>query len=256
MRDKKQPLKRVYILPNLITASSMMCGLLAIFTIIRPTPDYDMACYLIVIAAMLDFLDGKVARMTRATSTFGEQFDSLADLVSFGVAPAALIFTALTHSFDLPDRAVAGVCVPFAICSALRLARFNVQSHEEEKVDFTGMPTPAAGGCMVGLYFLIDTFIDYPWIGRLAPCLVLLVAYLMVSRVRYPSLKRVAFKRKSFDSLVAFVLLAGLAIALMNHFRIVLMIGSFIYASVGLILALTSPSLKTSSAESPLTTDK
>lgn len=231
-------MRRVYILPNLITAASMMCGLMAIFSVLQPIPDFVTACHLIVISAALDFLDGKVARMAQATSSFGVQFDSLADLVAFGVAPSAMMYKVLTYSFDLPTQAVAGVCAPYAICAALRLARFNVQAADEEKVDFTGIPTPAAGGCMVAIFFLTKRFPMVELISPLAPCMVLAVAYLMVSRVRYPSMKRVAFKRKSFDMLVAVVLFTGLIIALMKHFDIVLMVGAFSYAGFGLLLRL------------------
>jgi len=239
-------MKRVYILPNLITAASMMCGLLAIFEAMKVDPDFDTACYLIVVAGILDFLDGKVARLTRATSSFGVQFDSLSDLVAFGVAPSVVMFNALTQALSIPERLASGVCATYAICAALRLARFNVQAEKGPSHVFTGLPSPAAAGAMIGLYFVIEALKDIDLFGDgaqslhfAAPMVIVLAAYLMVSRIAYPSLKQVAIsRRKSFDMLVAMVLFAGLLIVLRNYFKMVLVTAAYAYLLGGLLLGL------------------
>ena len=233
-------MRRVYILPNVITAASMMCGLLAIFNVLQG--DYETACYQILVAGVLDFLDGKVARLTNTSSSFGMHFDSLSDLVAFGVAPAILMFSWLTAKpLGLDERAATGVCVPFAICGALRLARFNVQAGRHESHDFTGLPIPAAAAAMVGLYFLGDSYgnlgVSDKLLARVAASFVILVAYLMVSTIHYPSLKHVVLsRRKSFDMLVAMVLLSGLIIVLKHELKILVSIAAYAYVSIGVAL--------------------
>ncbi|MCX7048294.1 MAG: CDP-diacylglycerol--serine O-phosphatidyltransferase [Candidatus Sumerlaeota bacterium] len=233
-------MRRVYIIPNLITAASMMCGMLAIFEAMEATAaSYENACYLILAATILDFLDGKVARMTRATSSFGLQFDSLSDLVAFGVAPAVLLYNVLTHSFSLTQAVASGVCVPYAICGALRLGRFNVQAMQKSSSHFTGLPIPGAAMAMVGLSYMLSELPEYEEARRLALCVILALGYLMVSRIHYPSLKKVAFRRrKSFDMLVAMVLIAGLSLILKNHFHLLMATGAFAYMLVGPVLRL------------------
>lgn len=134
----------VYILPNLVTSANLFCGYLSILKAIQG--NFVWASALILLAAVFDILDGRVARMTGSTSEFGVQYDSLCDLVSFGLAPAILIF-----QFGLNDAGRVGsmACFMFAACGALRLARFNVQSAiGKASGDFTGLPIPMAAGVL------------------------------------------------------------------------------------------------------------
>ena len=160
-------MKKIYLLPNLFTTASLFCGLLAILNVFDvatsarlATYRYELSCWLILASAILDMLDGWVARMTHTESSFGVQYDSLADLVAFGVAPAILIYTRIS---EIDNPLVAEVITPvFAICGALRLARFNVQKSTTEKLSFTGLPIPAAAGTVVS-GFLFFQKIDPDW---------------------------------------------------------------------------------------------
>src|SRR5690606_432072 len=141
-------MKPVYVLPNLFTTASLF---MALFSIISTSAGhYRTACFAILASAVFDALDGPVARMTRTSSSFGVQYDSLADTVAFGVAPAFLMYSKLesiNSSLGLPPwapRMALGVCGLYAVCGAIRLARFNIQVSSEEKLHFTGMPIPSA----------------------------------------------------------------------------------------------------------------
>jgi CDP-diacylglycerol--serine O-phosphatidyltransferase len=208
--------------------------MLAIFEVFQDND--DRACFLILISAVLDFLDGKIAQLANASSDFGMNFDSLSDLVAFGVAPAALMQRSLTLEFGMNEH-VAGVTVLFALCGALRLARYNVQASGEESRAFTGLPIPAAAVLLVGLYFLFDSVPYADWLAKLTPIFMILLAYLMVSKIRYPSLKRmVMLRRKSFETLVALVLLCGLLIVLRRHFRVIVAAAACAYLFSGIAL--------------------
>ena len=183
---KLPPHKGVYILPNLITTASLFCAFIALVWISRGL--YDSAAYAIFFAALLDGLDGKVARMTNTSSPFGVEYDSLADLVAFGVTPAFLLF-----NWQLVDYGRYGlaVCFVFAACGAMRLARFNITTSSGSKKFFTGLPIPAAG-CTIAALVLFMPKMPPEFYAYLPPfCfgLGLLLAVLMVSRVRYYSFK-------------------------------------------------------------------
>ncbi len=160
----------IYILPNLITTGNLFFGF---FSIVKGLQgNFLWASGAILLAAVFDVLDGRVARMTKSTSEFGVQYDSLCDLVSFGAAPALLMYKA-----GLSEAGRLGwiVCFMFLACGALRLARFNVQSSiGKASGDFTGLPIPMAAGvvaCFVGLWMEFETkpsdFLVLFWIERL-----------------------------------------------------------------------------------------
>jgi len=145
-------MKKIYILPNLITTANLVCGFLSMIRSIQG--DFVHATWLIVVAAIFDSLDGRVARMAKATSAFGVQYDSLSDLTSFGIAPAIMLYT---YALQGLDRFGISVAAFYAICAALRLARFNVSAEEKDptklskirKGYFQGMPSPASAGIIV-----------------------------------------------------------------------------------------------------------
>ena len=136
----------LFVLPTLFTVGNLFCGYLSIWCSIRGT--FELAAILVIVAALLDGLDGRVARLTNSTSEFGEEYDSLADLVSFGVAPAVLVY-----SWGLSDFHRLGWMASFlfVVCGSMRLARFNIQTKVVDKRYFVGLPIPAAAGTIVTL---------------------------------------------------------------------------------------------------------
>lgn len=188
----RRPSRAVYLLPNLFTTGGLFAGFYAI--IAASQEKFAYACVAIFIAALLDGLDGRVARLTNTQSEFGVQYDSLADLVSFGMAPALLMYHwALQHMYS--DGATAGrlgwlAAFLYAACAALRLARFNSQVSVVDKRWFVGLASPAAAAVIASFVWTLH---DYDIIGRnlryAALAVTVLAALLMVSNIRYTSFK-------------------------------------------------------------------
>ncbi|MFP5520590.1 MAG: CDP-diacylglycerol--serine O-phosphatidyltransferase [Bdellovibrionia bacterium] len=181
----------IYVLPNLVTTGNLFCGFFAVIQAMKG--QYLLASYAIVAAAIFDQLDGRVARMTRSTSKFGAEYDSLCDLVSFGMAPAILLFQWALHPFG---RIGWVVCFLFTACGALRLARFNVQQDVVEKAYFQGLPIPMAAGIVASSVIAfnelgLESLRNY---GLLA--MTVLLAFVMVSTFRYRSFKDLDFKER------------------------------------------------------------
>lgn len=231
---------RIYFLPNLMTAGNLFCGFMAVVYCIHarlaetalngkylgdtPADSYRIAVWLILGAAACDTLDGRLARMGGRESLFGAEFDSLADVVSFGFAPALLMFFfILSPSQGIPWFRNIGWFLGFVylLCAAIRLARFNVITnpllHRGKKVpskDFVGLPVPAAAATVAALVFFLlklseaDRSLES---GALAlPFLMLLIAMLMVSTVRYPSGKNVDLQTKThLRNFIGFLALVG-----------------------------------------------
>lgn len=203
--DKGESIKRgIYILPNLITAGSLFAGFYSMVSTLNS--NYSTAAVLIFIAAICDGLDGKVARMTGTTSKFGIEFDSLADLVAFGVTPGLMMYAWALKPFGRLGLLAAFL---FVVCGALRLARFNVQVNTVESKRFVGLPIPAAA-CMVASTVLLFNHQGWPSsYKKLAIIgLIYLLAFLMVSSLRYYSFKDPALiKRQPFGFLLLAVVL-------------------------------------------------
>ena len=178
-------------LPALFTAGNIFCGFLSLESSARG--EFEYAAMLIFVAAFFDGIDGRVARLTGSTSAFGEQLDSLSDVVSFGVAPAFLVYR-----WGLSAYGRAGLLVSFlfAVCGALRLARFNVQVHVVDKRWFVGLPIPSAAGALCGLIWAVPA----PQLTDTLRAVFLAVtaglAFLMVSTFRYRSFKDVDWKTR------------------------------------------------------------
>lgn len=201
--------KGFYILPNLLTTASLFSGFLGMVWAIDGKFGY--AALAILASCFLDGMDGAVARMTRSSSKFGVQFDSLADLVSFGVSPALLVFLWQTHQFGRLGIAASFL---FIACGALRLARFNVQTSTSPKSFFVGLPIPAAA-CTLATLVLFTTVQSFPIpeavLSKGCLLLIYLLSLLMVSKVRYASLKDVEMVRAHpFTSTAAAIMLFGL----------------------------------------------
>jgi len=174
----------LFLLPTLFTVGNLFCGYLSIWRSIDG--NFTAAAVLIIAAAVLDALDGRVARWTHSTSEFGEEYDSLADLVSFGVAPAVL-----AHSWGLADFQSLGWMASFlfVVCGSMRLARFNIQTKVVDKRYFVGLPIPAAAGTIAALVLATpERLVDRRWMAGLL-VLTVLLSYLMISTIRYRSFK-------------------------------------------------------------------
>jgi CDP-diacylglycerol--serine O-phosphatidyltransferase len=203
----------VYLLPNLVTTASLMLGFWSITQSIQG--HWDRAAWGIVLAGIADMMDGRIARATQSTSKFGVEYDSLADVVSFGLAPALLVYTWALAPMGQRGWLLASL---FAICAALRLARFNVQQHVEERNSYQGLPSTFAGG-MTGVMVWYVGWLGYepPFATPLGLTITLafvVIALLMVSSVPYPSTKSLPVTgRNAFGTLVGIVL--GIVLLLM-----------------------------------------
>lgn len=212
MTDKKDneeyqshPHKGIYLLPNLVTTAALFSGFYAILA--GMNGQFEKAAVAVFVAMLLDGLDGRVARWTNTESEFGEQYDSLSDLISFGLAPALVMYQwALVY---MRDTSVAWgkfgwmAAFIYVACAALRLARFNVQVDDVDKRFFIGLPSPSAAGIMVGMIWMLHD-LDVSGQMKEAPLLIQIPALimtigaglLMVSNVKYNSFKDFDLKSK------------------------------------------------------------
>jgi len=238
--DKLIRRRGVYLLPNLLTSAALFAGFYSIISGING--NYEAAAIAIVVAGLLDGLDGRVARLTKTQSDFGEQYDSLADLISFGLAPALLAFnwslSSLSEISVLAGKLGWLAAFLFAACAALRLARFNTQVSSVDKRYFQGLASPAAAGTLV---FTIWFFVDHGVAGDTVRWLVFLetvvLGILMFSRVRYFSFKA---GPDSDRVPTAWILLAVLVIVLLALDPPIMgMIFGIAYVLSGLIITVT-----------------
>jgi len=190
--EKKQPHKGIYLLPNLFTTAALFAGFYSIIAAMNN--DFIQASIAIFLAMILDGLDGRVARMTGTQSAFGAEYDSLSDMVSFGIAPSLVAFT-----WALAPLGKVGWIAAFiyAVGAALRLARFNTMLNVEEKRYFTGLPSPAAAAIVAGVIWAAnDAGIAAQEIANIILFLVPIIGLLMVSNVKYRSFKDINVKGK------------------------------------------------------------
>jgi CDP-diacylglycerol--serine O-phosphatidyltransferase len=242
-RDRR--LRRgIYLLPSLMTGANLLCGYYAsIASLTGGNENLDHAAKAIGIAIVFDALDGRIARLTGTNTEFGVQFDSLADVVSFGIAPAIL-----AYAWGLRSVPVAGgdsflghfawlCCLAFLICCAWRLARFNVQGMAPGgSKNFVGMPTPAAAGVVAAIVHACH------WVGPLGDprwsytwfILLLALGALMTSTVRYYSFKDIPWARRQPSiTVILVVMLVGI---IWRYSEAVLLIVACVYAVVGIVL--------------------
>ncbi|MBT67931.1 MAG: CDP-diacylglycerol--serine O-phosphatidyltransferase [Thiotrichales bacterium] len=229
---EKLPRKRgIYLLPSVLTTFGMFAGFYSIISSING--DFTIAAISIMIAMMWDTLDGRVARLTNTQSAFGAEYDSLADLVSFGLAPALLVYEWSLYELGRFGWLAAFV---YLACAALRLARFNTQVGIADKRYFQGLPSPAAAGVIASMIWLkIWTFASFDSdvisLGYyLGAGITILCGLLMVSNVRYYSFKELDSKKASFRFLLLIVMSL---IILMYKPNIILFTGFFLYLLSG-----------------------
>lgn len=255
-------MRRVYLIPNIITAFGLACGLFVIFKVNMVEPGSNAyhilhsSALLILVAAFADLIDGAIARVIRAESEFGFMFDSLADAVSFGVAPSVLLLKSLSleQGTGISFFAIIGSML-FSICGILRLVRFNVKTNEAKgdadalaaaKKHFTGLPIPAGALAAVAanLFFASPFTEKYLPMSHYLHALVLiflmvLLGYLMVSRWKFPSAKMLHFRVPSFQ-LVFFTTIFAIFVlyGILYHFPVILFIVTWGYVLLGLSLAI------------------
>ncbi len=239
---------RIYFLPSLMTAGNLFCGYLAIIRciqakyvsgkILENTSDavvaaleteatgfYKQAVWLILLAVIFDTLDGRLARLGGRESLFGKEFDSIADIVSFGMAPALMVFFLILSPTDaFPYFRQVGWLIGFIylLCAAVRLSRFNVITHPlvrgvkpRESEDYQGLPVPAAAGMIASIVLVLNRYDLRAW-SFFLPILLLLVAFLMISAVPYPAFKDIGWDtRTRFRSFI--YLFAGLGLIFLYH---------------------------------------
>jgi len=218
---------RIYLLPNLMTAGNLFCGFSAVLKIFaatligeNPVNLYHQAIAFILGAFVFDMLDGRLARLGGHESAFGREFDSLADIVSFGLAPALLVFKIVLYDFHRTGWLIAFV---YLLCGTMRLARFNCvseQNHGTPAKDFEGFPIPAAAGLIASLtLFLLSMQENERQIGAwkfALPPLMLFLSFMMFSRVKYPSFKAVNWRTQR--SIPKFLLIiVVLLVSAMNY---------------------------------------
>lgn len=217
----------VYLLPSLVTMANMFCGYACIVYAMRG--EYATAAPFIGIAIVLDMLDGRVARMTGTASAFGVEFDSLADIISFGVAPAILSF-----AWGLQPLGRLGWAAGFiyVAAAAVRLARFNIQHGGQDRRYFVGMPSPAAAGIPAATVFALPAGFDTFAEALPVLAMMLVPALLMVSTIRFRSFKTFGETRRKYPVLI---LVAGGIALLVAQPQLVLLVLAYGYFSAGLI---------------------
>ena len=227
--QRRPKLRRgVYLLPSLLTMGNMFCGYLCVLYAIRG--EFDVAAPLIGVAVVLDMLDGRIARMTGTATPFGVEFDSMADVISFGIAPAVLTFMWGLQPLERLGWAAGFI---YLSAAAIRLARFNIQSvTSTDKRHFVGMPSPAAAAIPASTVFFYPEGIQDPRLAFLALAIVVVPALLMVSTIRFNSFKTIdTQKRRSYKVLA----LVALIIAVIQlHPSIVLLALAYLYMLGGL----------------------
>ena len=204
MKNKKS------VIPNIFTSLNIFCGFLSIISV--SNGKFINAAWLITIAAILDAFDGQVARLTKTDSSFGIEFDSLADIISFGIAPAVLIYKVYFESFG-----IIGIIISFLplMCGGIRLARFNVLFGGKEKVNFIGLPIPFAALSFVSFIIFNYYFWNELFLTRIIIPQLVLVSALMVSKVEYWVLPKVTFrhgKKNTIEFIVILFALVALAL--------------------------------------------
>jgi CDP-diacylglycerol--serine O-phosphatidyltransferase len=213
MKKRRTPIRMrrgIYILPNLLTTGNLLCGFWAIISVFQER--FYFAAVAILLAAVFDVFDGKVAKLSGATSKFGMQYDSLADLVSFGMAPALLAFSWALRPYGKFGWLAAFL---FVACGAIRLARFNVLASSGETKYFKGLPIPVAAAMIAFTILLYFQLIETDWVKDIVILVMIyILAFLMVSNIRYFSFKELNLAKRKPFSIFIFVVLSLVVIVM------------------------------------------
>jgi len=252
-KPRRRPSRGMYVLPSLFTAGNIAAGYYAITQSIQGSfaePAYfDHAALAIGLAALLDGVDGYIARLTNTASDFGRELDSLADVITFGVAPSLLAyiwgFRMLPMAVDpaLRENVVHGgvfVCFIFLICGASRLARFNISTNPQPRNPgkpgskfFVGMPIPAGAGVIAAvIHCFFGSPIDNPWIALVWLALILFTGFLMVSNWRFWSAKEITSGGRQPFQIVALIALVGALIAWKSQYMLIIIALGYLVSGV------------------------
>jgi len=249
--DEDRPRRQrrgIYILPTLFTIGTIFCGFYAVINAMKG--EFDLAALALGFAVVCDGLDGRIARLTNSTSEFGVQMDSLADVITFGLAPAILAYVwgskAIIPTYPPVAKHIQQigwiVSFAFVICGAMRLARFNIQTTRPQsqnalaslKKDFVGLPIPAGAGLIAAIIHFDPAPISYWSVGALWNILVGFLSFLMISTIRYPSFKQIDLKSRK--SHLNFYLLALMMALIYLYSQVVLLLIATVYASSGFVI--------------------
>jgi CDP-diacylglycerol--serine O-phosphatidyltransferase len=253
---------KVPVLPNIITAFALTCGLFVIFRMNMVAAGQadlhvlTVTAGILLLAAFADLMDGAVARILRAESSFGGFFDSLADAITFGVGPAIIVLKSLSETPGTESSIlITMAAMVYAVCGVLRLVRFNVMSFQVKtqpedpdaaKKNFTGLPIPAAAAAIVSLnLFLVSD--EWKWFGYSSPDLrfwtlfsaLIIIGYFMISRWKFPSLKTLHIRVKSFQ-VVFFTVMGAVVLfyGILHHFPLIFFLISWGYVIIAWILSI------------------
>lgn len=255
-------MKKIHILPNVITAFGLSCGLFAIFKISMTglgQADYNVVLAvtgILILAAIADLLDGALARAMHAESEFGGLFDSLADAISFGVCPSIVILKTLSSPVgtELSFMMMTAAMI-YSMCGVLRLVRYNIlaqqakgnpEQADDNKKNFTGLPIPAAASAALSANLLLISN-EFSWLANLSDktrasmliFVLILLGYFMISRWKFPSLKRLHIRVSSFQMVFLTVLSAAIIfVGVLHHFALVFFILSWLYLVIAWTLSI------------------
>lgn len=227
-----EPLRRgVFVVPATITSLGLLAGFYSLISSINA--HFETAALMIMVAFICDGLDGRVARASRSCSQFGVEYDSLSDVVAFGVAPAALVYTWAIRPMGAIAVVITGL---FVVAAALRLARFNVQTAAADKRRFTGLPVPGAAVMIAGSMLAYSYFeLSSPrMLAAVAAPLTLGLAALMISRVPYPSFKSINLRKRAQFELMAGVLLVAAMLFAMPQFTAFVIASAYVLSGPAL----------------------
>ena len=220
-------MRKIYLVPNFLTTVNMFCGFYSIIASIHQ--EFVTASWAIMAAGVFDMLDGRIARLAKATSQFGVEYDSLSDLISFGVAPGVLLYLWALEPYDRLGILAAFL---FVTCGALRLARFNVNSSELPKNYFQGLPIPMAAG-MVATFIIFNQ--NLSWEGSRQGFILALtfgLSTLMVSTLRFPSYKDLNWRSRATFGYLLVGVLSMILIAAKPEITLFLLLSSYIGLSL------------------------
>ena len=217
------PKRVAYFLPNTFTALNMACGFASIIFAMKG--NFYIACLLLLLGAIFDMVDGRVARLTGTQSLFGEQFDSISDVVSFGMAPALLMYLKF-----FTEMGRFGVIVPFIylLCGALRLARFNANIDKVTSDFFQGLPIPGAALGVIGFILASTEFSFGPWASYIAAAYAAGYGFLMISNIPFASFKNSEFVKKNKRKVLAIIFLTFSLILLYEQVMILGVISVYV----------------------------
>jgi CDP-diacylglycerol--serine O-phosphatidyltransferase len=222
-------MRKIYILPNLVTTANLFCGFYAI--ILATQGQFELAAWTLIAATVFDALDGRIARLARATSNFGVEYDSLSDLTSFGLAPGVILYLWVLEPMGRFGW-LAGFL--FVACAALRLARFNVSSFAEKpKKHFQGMPSPVAAGSLA-TFMIFQYETGFPGEASdlstrfVALGMLLANSALMVSLIPFPSFKEINWRSRASFGYLMIGVLALVLIALKPSINLFLVVAAYI----------------------------